>query len=76
MRRQIIIEHILKVIDQLPDDKAQEISDFADLVFKHYEENQLANGIKKMTSESEAFLFLHSEEEVYSITDLKEVYNG
>lgn len=76
MSRQIIIEHTLKVINQLPDDKAQEISDFADFVLKRYEENQLTNGIKKITSESDAFLFLHYEEEVYSITDLKEVYNG
>lgn len=75
MSRQIIIEHTLKVINQLPDDKAQEISDFADFVFKRYEENQLTNGIRKMTSESEAFHFLNNEEEVYSVSDLKEVYN-
>ena len=76
MSGQIIIEHTLSVINQLPDDKAQEISDFADFVFKRYEEHQLTNGINQMTSESDAFRFLHNEEEVYSVTDLKEVYNG
>ena len=76
MSRQIIIEHTLQVINQLPDDKAQEISDFADFVFKRYEENQLTNGINTITSETEAFRFLHNEDDVYSTNDLKEVYNG
>ena len=76
MTRQLIIERTLKVINQLPEDKAEEISDFADFVFKRYEENELTNGIKKMASESQAFDFLNSEEEIYSVGDLKEVYNG
>ncbi|MFZ4057233.1 MAG: hypothetical protein ACOYKE_03810 [Ferruginibacter sp.] len=76
MTKQIIIERTLKVINQLPEDKAEEISDFADFVFKRYEENELTNGIQKLTSESQAFDFLKNEEEVYSISDLKEIYNG
>ncbi len=76
MTRQIIIERTLKVINQLPEDKAEEISDFADFVFKRYEENELTNGIQKLTSESKAFDFLNNEEEIYSIADLKQVYNG
>ena len=76
MTRQIIIERTLKVINQLPEDKAEEISDFADFVFKRYEENELTNGIQKLTSESKAFDFLNNEEEIYSLADLKQVYNG
>ena len=34
MNKQLIIERTLKVINQLPEDKAEEISDFADFVFK------------------------------------------
>jgi trans-2-enoyl-CoA reductase len=76
MTRQIIIERTLKIINQLPEDKAEEISDFADFVFKRYEENELTNGIQKMTSESQAFDFLNEEEEIYSLADLREVYNA
>ncbi|HEX4373901.1 MAG TPA: hypothetical protein VHZ50_11415 [Puia sp.] len=76
MTRQIIIERTLKVINRLPEDKAQEISDFADFVFKRYEEYELTNGIQKLTSESQAFDFLNSEEDIYSVADLKEVYNA
>ena len=41
MTRQNIIERTLFAINQLPDDKAQEISNFADFVFKRYEEELL-----------------------------------
>ncbi|HEV7379401.1 MAG TPA: hypothetical protein VGN64_06385 [Dyadobacter sp.] len=33
-------------------------------------------GIQKLTSNVKYFQFLHEEEQVYSIDDLKEVYNG
>lgn len=75
MTRQIIIDRTLKAINQLPDDKAEEISDFADFVIRRYEEHRLTSGIQQLTSESKAFEFLDNEEELYSETDLKEVYN-
>ena len=76
MTRQSIIERTLKAINQLPEDKALEISDFADFVFKRYEEQELTKAIQKMVSESQTFDFLNNEEEIYSLADLKEVYNG
>jgi hypothetical protein len=76
MIRQTIIERTLKAINRLPEDKALEILNFADFVFKRYEEQELTKGIQKMVSESQAFNFLNNEEEIYSLADLKEVYNG
>ncbi|HLD54198.1 MAG TPA: hypothetical protein VJA82_12890 [Sediminibacterium sp.] len=76
MTKQIIIERTLKAINQLPEDKAEEISDFADFVFKKYEEQELSKGIQKLASESSAFNFLETEEELYTVSDLKVVYNG
>jgi len=76
MTRQIIIERTLKAINQLPEDKAEEISDFADFVFKRYEEHELTKGIQKLASESQSFDFLNKDDDIYSIADLKEVYNG
>lgn len=76
MTKQIIIERTLKAINQLPEDKAEEISDFADFVFKKYEEQELSKGIQKLVSESQSFDFLQTEEELYSVSDLKVVYNG
>jgi len=76
MNEQVIIERTLKAINQLPEDKAEEISDFADFLTKRYEEQLLLKGIQKLSSDSQSFNFLEDEEELYSIEDLKEVYNG
>jgi hypothetical protein len=76
MTRQAIIERTIKAINQLPEEKAEEISDFADFVTKRHEEHLLTQGIQKLTSDSKTFDFLHNEEDLYSVDDLKEVYNG
>ena len=76
MTRQAIIERTIKAINQLPEDKAEEISDFADFVIKRFEEHRLTEGIHQLTSNSQAFDFLDAEEDLYSEADLKEVYNG
>lgn len=76
MTRQAIIERTIKAINQLPEEKAEEISHFADFVSKRYEEYQLTQGIQKLTANSQAFDFLNDEEELYSLADIKEPYNG
>ena len=76
MTRELIIERTLKAINTLPPDKAEEISDFAEFVIKRYEEHRLTEGIQQLTSKSQAFDFLKSEEDIYTVADLKEVYNG
>lgn len=76
MTRQTIIEKTLQAINKLPVDKAEEISDFADFVYKRYEDQLLAQSIQKMTSDSPSFSFLEEEEEIYTVKDLKQVYNG
>jgi len=61
----------------LPQDKAEEILDFADFIIKRYEEQRLTDDIQQLTSTSQAFAFLNKEEEdIYSVADLKEVYNS
>lgn len=61
----------------MPQDKAEEILDFADFIIKRYEEQRLTDDIQQLTSTSQAFAFLNKEEEdIYSVADLKEVYNS
>lgn len=76
MTRQAIIERTIRAINQLPEDKAEEISDFADFVFKKFEDNRITESIQQLASKSHAFDFLNDEEDLYSSTDLKEKYNG
>jgi hypothetical protein len=75
MTRQNIIERTLFAINQLPDDRAQEISNFADFIFKRYEEEILSAGITKLISKGSTFEFLNKETEDYTLTDLKDIYN-
>ncbi|MDB5011984.1 MAG: hypothetical protein JWQ25_186 [Daejeonella sp.] len=76
MTRQTIIERTVKAINQLPEDKAVEISDFADFISRRYEEHKLTEGLMKMSSDSKAFDFLAEDEDLYSESDIKEAYNG
>ena len=76
MTKQAIIERTIKAINLLPEDKAEEISDFADFVIKRYEEHMLTKGIQKLTIESHAFDFLSADEDLCSVGGLEEVYNG
>jgi antirestriction protein len=75
MTKQTIIERTVKVINQLPEDKAEEISDFADFLIKRYEEQGLIKDIQNIISESNSFDFLNNEEDLYSESDLKEKFN-
>jgi hypothetical protein len=76
MTRQHIIEKTLKVINQLPEEKAEEISEFADFLLKRYEEQTLRSGVQRLAAEGAAFDFLDKDEDIYSVKDLKEVYHG
>jgi uncharacterized membrane-anchored protein YjiN (DUF445 family) len=76
MTRQAIIERTVRAINQLPEEKAEEISTFAEFIMKQYEEHQLTQGIQKMASEGSTFDFLNQEEDHYTESDLKEVYNA
>jgi hypothetical protein len=75
MTREAIINQTVKAINILPEEKANEISDFADFVLMKYEEQQLTSNIQKLVINSESFNFLNQEEEIYSLNDLKEKYN-
>lgn len=76
MTRQAIIERTIRAINKLPEEKAEEISTFAELVMKQYENHQLSKGIQYIAATNSAFDFLNEEEEIYSESDLKEVYNS
>ena len=75
MTKQAIIKRTVDVINRLPDNKAEEISDFADFVIKRYEDHILTEEVQHVISNSKTFEFLHHEEDLYSEADIKEKYN-
>ena len=76
MTKQLIIERTLKVINLLPNEKALEISDFADFILKRYEEQLLTNGIQNIVTVSQSFDFLNNEADDYTLSDVKVEYNA
>lgn len=66
MTKQAIIERTVKIINQLPEDKAEEISDFADFVIKKFEDHRITENIQQLASKSQVFDFLNDEEDLYS----------
>lgn len=75
MTKQLIIQKTVNSINQLPENKAEEISDFADFIAKRYEEHLLIAGIQQLASNSQTFDFLKDEESLYTEADLKELNN-
>lgn len=74
MNRELLIKETIDKIQQLPDGKIQEISDFAGYLLSKIEDNLLVNGIQKLTSESKSFEYLKNEEDLYSLNDIREKY--
>lgn len=76
MTKQSIIDRTMKSIEKLPTEKVIEISDFVDFILSRYEEQRLTMDMQKLASESQVFEFLREEEEIYTKSDMKKVYNG
>ncbi len=71
MTKEAIIEKTLKTLNVLPNERAEEIADFADFVMRKYENQLLVQDIQKLTLEGKAFEFLNEEEDLYSLKDIR-----
>ena len=74
MTKEAIIEKTLKTLNVLPNEKAEEVADFAYFIMKKYEDDSLQEGIQNIIEQSTAFNFLNDDEDLYSIKDIKEKY--
>ncbi|HLG36049.1 MAG TPA: hypothetical protein VI757_14300 [Bacteroidia bacterium] len=74
MSRETLIQRTLAALSKLPQERANEIADFADYILKKYDEEVLQKGIQTLVSDSKTFAFLKNEEELYTVSDLKAKY--
>jgi len=74
MTKENLIKRTLTVLSKLPPDKASEVADFADYILKKYDDDVLQKGIEKMIETSASYEFLRTEEDLYTVSDLKESY--
>lgn len=74
MSREAILIKTIGSLSRLPDSKLQEVADFADLLMSQLESGMVTDGIAQLASDAKAFRFLEDDEDLYSISDLKERY--
>jgi hypothetical protein len=74
MTREILIKRTIENLTKLPDQRLKEVSDFAEFLLNRMENQILTEGILKLTTDSKSFKFLEDDEDLYSISDLKERY--
>ncbi len=74
MPNQKLINKTIEYIKLLPDEKLEEISDYVEFTFHKYEDELIKKGISKIITKTDSFKFLEDEEDLYSLSDLKEKY--
>lgn len=74
MDKQKLIEASVLKMNKLSESKLQEVEDFIEFLLNKIENETLNLGIQKLTEESSAFDYLKEEEELYSVSDLKEKF--
>ena len=74
MTREAIIQKTVEVLQALPDEKIEEVSDFADYILKKYDDRLLQQEMQALIEQSDTFNFVKEEQELYTVKDLKERY--
>ena len=74
MSREELIKSTIENLNQLSDTRIQEVADYVRFLSSRIDDKIISDGINTLTSTSNAYAFLHDEEELYQVSDLKEVY--
>ncbi len=76
MSKKELIDKTVSTLIKLPQNKLIEVSDFADFILQKAEDNQLLEGIARLANQSKSYKFLEDDEDLYTLEDIKETYNG
>lgn len=71
MTKEVLIKQTIATLKKLPQDQVSEVNQYADYIFKKYEEKILQSGIENLVLESSSYEFLKQEEDLYTEEDLK-----
>lgn len=74
MSREELIKNTVKKLNQLSDNRLQEVSDYVSFLTAKIDDKIISEGIKSLVSNSKTYEFLHEEEEIYQVSDVKEKY--
>jgi hypothetical protein len=71
MEREVLMEKTIRTIEQLPTKRVREVNDFVEFIIQRTDDALITEGLQQLSSHSQAFDFLNSEPELYSVNDLK-----
>ena len=74
MSREELIRDTVEKLRQLSDSRIQEVSDYVSFLASKLDDKIISEGIKTQASTSKSYEFLHTEEELYQVSDIKEKY--
>jgi hypothetical protein len=74
MTKQDLIEKSVKYLNVLPENKIEEVVEYIEFLILKYDDVILQKGITKLNVGSNSFEFLKDEEDLYSLSDIKENY--
>ena len=74
MSREELITNTIEKLRQLSDSRIQEVSDYVSFLAYKIDDKIISEGIMTLTSTSKSYEFLHNEEELYQVSDIKEKY--
>ena len=74
MSREELIRDTVEKLRQLSDYGIQEVSDYVSFLASKLDDKIISEGIKTQASTSKSYEFLHTEEELYQVSDIKEKY--
>jgi len=74
MTRESLIKTTINNLSKLPDDRIRAVADFTEFLLSKVDDTVMVEGIRKLSAQLKAFQFLEEDEELYTRSDLKEVY--
>jgi stress response protein YsnF len=76
MSKQERIEKTINTLQKLSADKVAELSDFTEFILQRSEDKEITAGIGHLSVHTKSYQFLHEEEDLYTLNDVKAPYNG
>jgi choline kinase len=72
MTKKAIIQKTIKTLNMLPEEKLIIVADFAEYLLEKEEQHAKQNRLESLIEQSQAYYFLHGDDDIYTADDIKE----
>jgi len=74
MERDKLLLATIEKLQKLPQQKLQEVADFADFIMYRLDNQLISENMSKLQEQGETFQFLETEPDLYTLNDVQEKY--